>query len=65
MSLRGAYKKTKRRELILRIQYLKFEGQSSFGNRLEQIRVEIVMLQAELDKLEQVLSVRKSDVKVY
>jgi hypothetical protein len=56
MSLRGKYRKTRRRELLLRIKYLTFEEQSSFGTRLEQIKSEIVKLRTELEPLERSIS---------
>jgi hypothetical protein len=59
MSLRGKYRKTRRRELLARIKYLTFEEQSSFGTRLEQIKSENVRLRTELTKLEESFPDRK------
>jgi hypothetical protein len=59
MSLRGKYRKTRRRELLVRIKYLTFEEQSSFGTRLEQIKSENVRLRTELTKLEESFPDRK------
>lgn len=59
VSFRGKYRKTRKRELIRRIQYLSFEEQSSFGTRQEQIKTEIVKLQADIKQLDDSLPDRK------